>query len=127
MNNTISCEAPFIPNRHDRSRFYALPYLPILVLLVNLVVLHSVVPSLVVGDLVRRLLGKPPLLPTEVYFLLTCYVYAALIMNISDHGENMRFRLSIEPIIWIITLVALTHLAAVVGSLFRSQRKEHTP
>jgi hypothetical protein len=48
-------------------------------------------------------------------------------MNISDHGENMRFRLSIEPIIWIITTAALTHLAAVVGSRCRSQRKEHTP
>jgi hypothetical protein len=76
---------------------------------------------------VRRRMGKSPILPPEVYFLITCYVYAALIMNISDHGENMRFRLSIEPIIWIITTAALTHLAAVVGSRFRSQRKEHTP
>jgi hypothetical protein len=106
---------------------YALPYLPILVLLVNLVVLHSIVPGLIVGDLVRRLMGKPGILPTEFYFLVSCYVYAALIMNISDHGENMRFRLSIEPIIWIIAMAALTHLAAVVGSLPRIARKETTP
>jgi len=106
---------------------YALPYLPILVLLVNLLVLHSVVPGLMVGDLVRRLMGKPGILPTEFYFLVSCYVYAALIMNISDHGENMRFRLSIEPIIWIITLLALTHLAALVGSITAFKAREHTP
>jgi hypothetical protein len=79
----------------------------------------------VLADLARRLLGKTGLLPIAFYFLVSCYAYAALVMNISDHGENMRFRLSIEPIIWIITTFALTRLAAVVESLRYMRRKEN--
>lgn len=133
-------QAYFTPEVHEQHYFlsgtiftkearpidiYALPYLPILILILNLVVLHSVVPGLLIGDLARRLIGKTGMLPREFYFLVTCYAYAALVMNISDHGENMRFRLSIEPVIWIITTYALTHLAAFVVSMSRTYRKEN--
>ena len=100
---------------------YAIPYLPSLILVINLVVLHSVVPALVVGDMVRRLTGKTGIVPLQFYFLVTCYVYVAVIMNISEHGENMRFRLSIEPVIWTITVYALS----IVASLFVSMWRHH--
>lgn len=44
--------------------------------------------------------------------VLPCTGYAAIVFNLPEFGENMRFRLSVEPVIWILfatTAVYLVH------------------
>jgi hypothetical protein len=35
------------------------------------------------------------------------FLYAALVYNLAEHLENMRFRLNVEPLIWVLSTVAL--------------------
>lgn len=103
------------------AHFYALPYLPILALMINILVLHTVAPLLILYDGIQRLRRKTAFLSRYFYFLLACYVYAALIMNIAEHGENMRFRLSVEPVIWLISVYTLTRLTQLFTSIWRGR------
>jgi len=74
----------------------------------------------VLCDIARRLARRTPLLGSDFYFMLACYSYAAFVMNLSEHGEDMRFRLSVEPLIWVISVYAYTKLV----SLFFGKRVE---
>jgi hypothetical protein len=33
--------------------------------------------------------------------MLGVIVYVALVSNLAEYGENMRFRLTVEPLIWV--------------------------
>jgi hypothetical protein len=101
------------------TRFYTLPYVPLLMLGLNIIVMHVVVPLLVLNDARQRLVLRKRILPPEFYFLVGCYLYAAVVMNIAEHGENMRFRLSVEPVIWIMSIYAMTLFARLVRSSLR--------
>jgi hypothetical protein len=38
--------------------------------------------------------------------LLMLYAYLALGSSLGEYGENMRFRIAVEPVIWLITLLS---------------------
>ena len=104
-----------------RVRFYDVPYLPTVFLAVNMVMIHVGLPLLLAGEGFRWLKRRSALLPREFWFMVACYAYVALLANISSYGENMRFRLSIEPVIWAIS----TYLAAWLAPLVVRASRAH--
>lgn len=87
--------------------------------LLNLITLHLVVPVLCLLTVLRRRSVVSAWTP-ELAFLLAVYAYAAFTFNLAEHGENMRFRLSVEPVIWLITAFVLRGVAEHVG--YRKRR-----
>lgn len=78
---------------------FALPYAPLLVYLYNVAALHALGPLLLVAAAwLRRDAGERGALA----FLYLVFLYGAVVSSIGDHGENNRFRLAIEPLIWLL-------------------------
>jgi hypothetical protein len=44
----------------------------------------------------------------------TVYGYLAVLVNLVETLENMRYRLEVEPLIWLITLICVTELAGQI-------------
>jgi len=65
----------------------------------SILALHFLLPLLVVVDCLRRRRRKSNYLSRGVIFLIPTALYGLLVFSIGDGGENMRFRLSIEPVI----------------------------
>jgi hypothetical protein len=42
----------------------------------------------------------------QLLILLMLYAYLALGSSLGEYGENMRFRIAVEPAIWLITLLS---------------------
>jgi len=88
------------PRNAKRINTYSLTLLPTLLLMINLGALHLLAPMLLVFALTplgRRKGG----LPVGYSFMLCAIGYVALVSNLAELGENMRFRLSVEPLIWV--------------------------
>jgi hypothetical protein len=62
-----------------------------------ILMLHGILPVMVVLDTWRLWRGKPRFLPAGSLILATVGAYGLLVFSISEGGENMRFRLAIEP------------------------------
>ena len=91
----------------------ALAMLSLLIHGVNLVALHALVPLwLGLALLSRRSGNRRWNIPVPLFFALVLYAYAAFVFNLAEHGENMRFRLTVEPIVWIVSYLAISTLAA---------------
>ncbi len=73
----------------------------------SIVVLHALLPVMAVIDLWRRRRGKNPLLPQGTMSLAVMCLYGLILFSIGEGGENMRFRLSIEPVILALTMSTL--------------------
>ena len=65
----------------------------------SILLLHLVLPVVLLADLVRRLTGRRASTGIEVYFLVATFAYSVIVFNNAELGENMRFRLVIEPVI----------------------------
>jgi hypothetical protein len=76
-------------------------------LLANLIGVHVLLPlALLAAALLRRRTAT-------VAVLLVCavaYAYLALTSSVADYGENMRFRIGVEPLIWLITILSASEL-----------------
>jgi hypothetical protein len=91
----------------------ALPVLPDLIAALNFIVLHSL-PLLL---LVRWVRGYRTPFPAGFWFLGLLYAYAAGFSCLGEYSENMRYRLEIEPVIWILSTIIVIEWARVI--LFR--------
>lgn len=80
-----------------------LPLLPPLLALCAMVILHASPIALIACRRWRRASAWP----AGFSFLLLTYVYLAGISSLVEYGENMRFRIEVEPLIWAIALVCL--------------------
>ena len=103
-----------------------IPFAPQLATLLAFVLLHSL-PLLaalfcIEGALINRTESPGRILqavfPAGFSFLPMIYVYVAGVCNLVEYGENMRFRLAVEPIVWSIGLV----VARAVLARFRAGR-----
>lgn len=106
--------------------FYTIPFFPLLILVINILALNIVLPLVLLSNAIT-LLGKRPSMPEAfklilkycqafishsrvdkspviLLFLLSCYVYTTIVSNLPEYSENMRFRLAIEPLIWLATV-----------------------
>lgn len=87
--------------------------------LAELVVLHLVTP-LVVLAVLRRVVRVRSLGPRDalVTMMALTYLYSAGIHNLAELGENMRFRWSVEPVIWLLVADSLARLARLGGAAY---------
>ena len=49
------------------------------------------------------------------------YLYLAGVVNLIETTENTRYRLEVEPVIWVITLICLGELGRLIGAVLRRQ------
>jgi hypothetical protein len=88
----------------------SLPVLPELVSAVNVVILHSLPLLLVVRWMRRYRVPFPP----GFWFLSLLYAYAAGFSCLGEYSENMRYRLEIEPVIWVLSIMILIEWGRVL-------------
>src|SRR5262249_22328482 len=101
---------------------YTTRWLEPFVLVLNLIGVHLLLPLVAVLWLIERVRGpsaaRPPFDPLRMSALLVtaiCYAYLAALVNLVETLENMRYRLEVEPLIWLTTLICLTELARRFG------------
>lgn len=92
----------------EPAHLLVLPLLPGLMALLALVGVH-LLPLMVAGG---RIVAPGLRWPAGFWFLALVYVYLAVVANLVEFGENMRFRLAVEPLCWAMALVVLAQLAA---------------
>ncbi len=86
----------------------------------SIAVLHAVLPIMAVMDAWRRRRGKNLFLPEGTLILAAVSLYGLILFSIGEGGENMRFRLAIEPVILALTL---STLGGVCEAIKEGQRK----
>jgi len=83
--------------------------------------LHVLLPLLLLVDVVRLALRRPPFTSPEVLLLAAVVAYGGVLFNAVEISENMRFRLSVEPEIIALSIASLSAgrsaLRAAVGAL----------
>lgn len=86
-----------------------LPFLPSMFALLAMIALHLLPPVAAVMCW-RNPAGFAGAWPAGLGFLIITYLYLAGVSSLVEYGENMRFRLEVEPVIWAIGMVALRML-----------------
>jgi len=81
----------------------SLPILPRLISALNLAVLHSL-PLLLLWQFAA---GRRFADAGGFWFMLLVYGYAAGLSSLGEYSENMRYRLEVEPIIWVLCVLIL--------------------
>ncbi len=84
---------------------------------VNLLSLHTLVFGFAVGFLRKLSRGDVRFDQGGFLFGFGSFCYIAIVSNFAEYGENMRFRLSIEPVLWILTTTSWVTLLRVAGTL----------
>lgn len=79
----------------------SLPVIPELISALNFITVNSL-PLRLLARWIRR--RREPF-PTGFWFLVAAYVYAAGFSCLGEFSENMRYRLEIEPVIWILSML----------------------
>lgn len=80
-------------------------------LMVNIIMIHSVFPILIIYECIRFFRNRNiAYIHIFFFFMAMIYLYAALVFNLPEYPENMRFRLTIEPLIWILSIYSITKL-----------------
>ncbi len=118
--------------------FFTLPYIPMYVYIANILIIHILTPLTAIYEIVlcfhnylkkkHRISDIPERDRILFFFLIVCYIYVAATMNLPEYGENMRFRLSMEPMIWLLSILSITMLFRHMRSYSRRRglRSEHT-
>lgn len=100
------------PAGHLQRRRISAPGLsaiPLLIHAVNALALHAAAPIVLAWGVLGARRGTRRA-PWSLGLLCASYLYVALACNTSEHGENMRFRVAVEPIVWMITLLSARDL-----------------
>jgi len=94
------------PNEVVAVPLLVLPVFPLVIHAVNVLCLHGLPVLAAILYWQRK---KPGALswPKGFGFLVLLYLYLAALCNLVEYGENMRFRLEVEPVIWAISAVCL--------------------
>ena len=95
--------APLSPGDFVPVTVIALPVLPKLISALNLAVLHSLPLLLLWQIATTRRIAQPD----GFWFMLLVYAYAGGLSSLGEYSENMRYRLEVEPIIWVLSALIL--------------------
>jgi len=97
------------------------PLFPEAISFLNIWVIHFLTVPIIIFCLVSR--KKNDQERTRILiFLFGILVYLAVVTSIVETGENMRFRVSIEPVIWVVSLVTLIILWEQLGALCKRRK-----
>lgn len=89
------------PSDFAPAKIIALPFFASFISTFNGVLLHSIPVLLLFAWCLRRRLDWPK----GFGFLVLTYAYLAGLSSVVEFPENMRFRIEVEPIIWVICFV----------------------
>jgi hypothetical protein len=78
----------------------------LLVNAINWMTMHTLVLACAAAFLWRRLRGELPAEASGFLFAVAAFCYLAIVSSLAEYGENMRFRLSVEPVIWVLTITS---------------------
>jgi hypothetical protein len=113
---------PREPCRYTPTSMYTLRWLEPVLLALNVVGVHVLLPLVAVFWLARRVRygdqATPPLERLRLAALLiaaTTYWYLAALVNFVETAENMRYRIEVEPLVWLVTLLSATELARLAA------------
>jgi len=87
--------------RFAPTRFFTLRWLEPFVLLLTMAGVHVLAPIALLPGLGRQ--GNR----SALVLLLLPYVYLAAVSSVGEYGENMRFRIAVEPTVWLITIQSI--------------------
>ena len=122
---TLHIGAP-LPVR--RTSIGTLPWLEVPRLLAEVLGVHVLAPLAALGWLRRRRgLREPD--ATRGAVLLVCaalYGYLAMASSVGEYGENMRFRLGVEPLVWVLSLLGAAGSWQLVLACVRGARSLQT-
>jgi hypothetical protein len=115
------------PITRTPTNLYTLRWFEPLILVSNLIGVHLLVPLVGLLWLVgwaRGARGPTPAIVSlralALVLVIVLYGYLAVLVNVVETKESMRYRLEVEPLIWIATLLAATEL-------LRLARRSRTP
>ena len=95
---------------------------------IAIMALHGLFPLLVLVDLWRRRRGLAALLPPGTGMLAATVAYGLFVFTAVDLGENMRFRMAIEPaIIALSAACGMAGLAAITRGIHRLRKMLSPP
>lgn len=97
------------------------PWLPHAMALVGCFGVH-ILPVMAIGAFARRHRQSPIDFPAGFSFLLLLFAYVAVLSSVVEYGENMRFRLPVEPVAWAIALIALDRCRCLSTAVYRRWR-----
>lgn len=89
------------------------------------IVLHIGLPLILLADFALRLARRPALLDAKLLVLMAVVGYGSVVFNLVEIGENMRFRLSVEPEIIALSLglvAACVHRIRLARGAARQRR-----
>jgi hypothetical protein len=89
------------PRQPPEAHTFTLTLLPTLFWMRNVAAFHLLAPALLLVGVARRVYTGRLCLPVGYPFMLCVIAYVAVLSSLAEHGENMRFRLSVEPLIWV--------------------------
>jgi len=115
------------PPKTTPTQLYTLGFLEPVVLMLNVIGIHLLLPLVLLAWAVQWLLGRPVFDPLRMAVLVaaaTVYAYLAGVANFVETAENMRYRLEVEPVIWVITLICLGELGRLIGAGFHRQSRQ---
>jgi hypothetical protein len=100
---------------------YTFRWLDPAILMLNVIGVHLLLPLVAAIWLVHRVRWGAhaaslfdPLRVSALLITATTYGYLAVVANAVETLEAMRYREEVEPVIWLITIICLTELAAAV-------------
>ena len=105
------------PLRLTPTTLYTARWIEPLVLMLNVVGVHLLLPFVAIVWLAGAVRRHAPFNRLRIATLLvagTGYAYLALLVNLVETYENMRYRSEVEPLIWLITLICVTEVAGLV-------------
>lgn len=105
----LTMKGNFFSRTLGPTKFFALHTLPHLFVVLVMILTHLGLPALGLFLIIKRPSGGlRNVLPHLL--IVTTAIYAFVVFNLPDYLENMRFRLSIEPLLWALTASVLSYL-----------------
>jgi len=109
-----------LPSQLTPTTLYTVRWIEPVALMLQLIAVHLLLPLVAIvwaANRLRRGRSAPVFDPLRMTALLvgaTLYGYLAATVNLIETSENMRYRLEVEPVIWVITLICVTELAGLL-------------
>jgi len=100
-----------------------IPFVPEFVGFLNLIVFHV---CLLLLPLLRLFWPAGRRIVDPLLFMTACAAYLAAVSSIAEYSENMRFRVAVEPLIWIVCSVVLALGFALLLQWLRRWRSAPT-
>jgi hypothetical protein len=114
-----------LPYQLAPTSLYTARWIEPVALMLQLVAVHLLLPLVAIvwaASRLRRGRSEPVFDPLRMTALLVgavLYGYLAATVNLIETSENMRYRLEVEPVIWVITLICVTELAGLLRGRWR--------